>query len=51
MDYSNDIHEEFENMGQIQCPICDEQLQEHTVKNEKCCKTMKIENGSGEIYV
>ena len=36
----------IKNLRHIYCP---EQLQEHTVKNEQCCKTMKLETDNGEI--
>ena len=49
MDCNNEIDKELENIGQIYCPVCNEQLQEHTVKNEQCCKTMKLETDNGEI--
>ena len=39
----------IKNLRQIYCPVCNEQLQEHTVKNEQCCKTMKLETDNGEI--
>ena len=32
----------------IYCPICDEQLHEHTVISEKCCKNVKLENNNQE---
>ena len=39
----------IKNLRQIYCPVCNEQLQEHTVKNEQCCKTIKLETDNGEI--
>ena len=39
----------IKNLRQIYCPVCNKQLQEHTVKNEQCCKTMKLETDNGEI--
>ena len=39
----------IKNLRQIYCPVCNEQLQEHTVKNEQCCKTMKLETDNREI--
>ena len=41
----------IKNLRQIYCPVCNEQLQEHTVKNEQCCKTMKLETDNGEIVL
>ena len=39
----------IKNLRQIYCPVCNEQLQEHTVKNEQCCKTIKLETDNGDI--
>ena len=39
----------IKNLRQIYSLVCNEQLQEHTVKNEQCCKTMKLETDNGEI--
>ena len=39
----------IKNLRQIYCLVCNEQLQEHTAKNEQCCKTIKLEADNGEI--
>ena len=50
MNCNLEIHNELDEMGELNCTFCYLQLQDHTVKYESCCKNMELENNNG-VYI
>ena len=42
------IHDELNNMDNIICPFCEQEIGEHTVKKETCCSEQIVENHDGK---